>query len=194
MRVSRRGRLWGLLGALAAVLAVTLVAAGCGSSSSSSTASSTPSASSAATVTVAGVAIKADPALHQLLPASILSAGQIRVASNIPYPPWEMFVGATLQPTGFDYDLSQAIGAVLGIKVSFNNQPFASIILSVEGGKNDMIMSNMFDDAAREKQVTFVDYARDSEGLLVLKGNPQGITDAASLAGKTVAVEAGSAG
>ncbi len=193
MRVSRRGRLWGVLGALAAVLAVTLVAAGCGSSTSSSTASSTPSASasSAATVTVAGVAIKADPALHQLLPASILSAGQIRVASDIPYPPWEMYVGTTSQPTGFDYDLSQAFGAVLGIKVSFNEQPFDSIILSVQGGKNDMIMSDMYDNTTREKQVTFVDYAYDAASMLVLKGNPQGVTNLDSLAGKTVACESG---
>jgi len=194
MGVSRRGRLWGLLGALVAVVAVALVAAGCGSSSSSSTASSTPSASaaSASTATVAGVVIKADPALHQLLPANILSAGQIRVASDIPYPPWEYYDPPTSKnPAGFDYDLSQAIGATLGIKASFNEQPQDTLILSVAGGKNDMIMSNMFDNATREKQVTFVDYALDSEGLLVQKGNPQGISTSADLAGKTVAAESG---
>lgn len=193
MKVSRRGRLWGVLSALAAVSALALVAAGCGSSSPSSTASTTPSASasSAATVTVAGVAIKADPALHQLLPASILSAGQIRAASDIPFPPWEMYVGNTTKVTGFDYDLSQAIGAVLGIKVSFNEAPFATIILSVVGGKNDMIMSDMGDTTAREKQVTYVDYADDAESVLVLKGNPQGVTTLNSLAGRTVACEAG---
>jgi polar amino acid transport system substrate-binding protein len=180
-----------LLGALAAILAVTLVAAGCGSSSSSSTASSTPSASSVPTKTVVGVAIKEDPSLHQLLPANILSAGEIRVGSDIPYPPWEMYVGTTSQPTGFDYDLSQAFGAVLGIKVTFTEQPFDSIILAVQGGKIDMIMSDMYDNTTREKQVTFVDYAYDAASMLVLKGNPQGVTNLDSLAGKTVACESG---
>jgi polar amino acid transport system substrate-binding protein len=180
-----------LLGALAAILAVTLVAAGCGSSSSSSTASSTPSASSVPTKTVVGVAIKEDPSLHQLLPANILSAGEIRVGSDIPYPPWEMYVGTTSQPTGFDYDLSQAFGAVLGIKVTFTEQPFDSIILAVQGGKIDMIMSDMYDNTTREKQVTFVDYAYDAASMLVLKGNPQGVTNLDSLAGRTVTCESG---
>ncbi|MEI6726410.1 MAG: ABC transporter substrate-binding protein [Actinomycetes bacterium] len=194
MGVSRRRWLWGPCGALVAVLAVALVAAGCGSSSSSSTASSTPSASAggASTATVAGVVIKADPALHQLLPAKILNAGQIRVASDIPYAPWEYYDPATSKnPAGFDYDLSQAIGATLGIKAAFVEQPYDTIILSVTGGKNDMIMSNMFDNATREKQVSFVDYALDSEGLLVLKGNPHGIKTSADLAGKTVSTESG---
>jgi polar amino acid transport system substrate-binding protein len=194
MGVSRRRWLWGLLGALVAVLVLALVAAGCGSSSSSSTASSTPSASAsgASTATVAGVVIKADPALHQLLPADILSAGQIRVASDIPYAPWEYYDPATSKnPAGFDYDLSQAIGATLGIKAAFVEQPYDTIILSVTGGKNDVIMSNMFDNATREKQVSFVDYALDSEGLLVLKGNPHGIKTSADLAGKTVSTESG---
>jgi polar amino acid transport system substrate-binding protein len=141
---------------------------------------------------VAGVVIKADPALHQLLPADILSAGQIRVASDIPYAPWEYYDPATSKnPAGFDYDLSQAIGATLGIKAAFVEQPYDTIILSVTGGKNDMIMSNMFDNATREKQVSFVDYALDSEGLLVLKGNPHGIKTSADLAGKTVSTESG---
>ena len=194
MRILRRLGPWGLLGALVAVLALALVAAGCGSSSSTSTASATPSASAggASTATVAGVVIKADPALHQLLPADILSAGQIRVASDIPYAPWEYYDPATSKnPAGFDYDLSQAIGATLGIKAAFVEQPYDTIILSVTGGKNDMIMSNMFDNATREKQVSFVDYALDSEGLLVLKGNPHGIKTSADLSGKTVSTESG---
>jgi polar amino acid transport system substrate-binding protein len=138
---------------------------------------------------VAGVAIKEDPSLHQLLPANILSAGEIRVASDIPYPPFEMYVGTTSQPTGFDYDLSQAIGAVLGIKVSFNEQAWASIILSVQDGKYDMVMSDMSDSPAREKVLSFVDYVLGGSSVLVLKGNPQGITSLDSLSGKTVCVE-----
>jgi polar amino acid transport system substrate-binding protein len=187
----RRLALW-TIATLFVIAAVALLAA-CGSSNNSSS-SSSPSASAATTTTtVAGIAIAADPTLKAMLPSAIRTANQIRVASDIPYPPWEYYVSATSkQATGFDYDLSQAIGAKIGIPVSFNETPFDSIILSIKGGKNDMIMSDMYDNAQRETQgVSFVDYAYDGTSILVKKGNPQGITNLDSLAGKTVCCESG---
>jgi polar amino acid transport system substrate-binding protein len=176
------------------VVAAMALLAACGSSSSSSSSSPSPSASaSGVTTTVAGIPITSDPALKAMLPAAIQTANQIRVASDIPYPPWEYYTSATSkQATGFDYDLSQAIGAKIGIPVSFNETPFDSIILSIKGGRRDMIMSDMYDNATREKQgVSFVDYAYDGTSILVKKGNPSGITNLDSLAGKTVVVESG---
>ena len=193
MRSSRR---WGLLpgvAALIAVIALGLAAAGCGSSSSSTSASPTPSssASAAATWTPADLAaLQADAALKPMLPAGMTS---IRVASDIPYAPWESYDPPTSKnPAGFDFDLSQAIGKKIGIPTSFNETPFDSIILSIKGGKNDMIMSDMYDNLQREQQgVSFVDYALDGTSILVKKGNPDGITNLDSLAGKTVACESG---
>ncbi len=187
-----------LLAALVAFAALAIVVvAGCGSSSSSSSTSPTPSASATTattTWTAADLAaIKADPALKAMLPSSISSANNLRVASDVPYPPWEYYDPATSKnPAGFDYDLSQAIGAKIGIPTSFNETPFDSIILSIKGGKNDMIMSDMYDNAEREAQgVTFVDYAYDGTSVLVKKGNPMGVSNLDSLAGKTVACESG---
>ena len=194
MRSSRR---WGLLpgvAALIAVIALGLAAAGCGSSNSSTSASPTPSnsgSSAAATWTDADLAaLQADPALKPMLPAGMT---EIRVASDVPYPPWEYFDPATSKnPAGFDYDLSQAIAKKIGVPASFNETPFDSIILSIKGGKNDMIMSDMYDNLEREGQgVSFVDYAYDGTSILVKKGNPDGISNLDSLAGKTVACESG---
>jgi polar amino acid transport system substrate-binding protein len=169
-----------------AALAI-LIVAGCGSSSTSSSTSPTASASSSTGFNVSNV--KVDPSLKAMLPSGMTT---IRVASDIPYPPWEYYVSATSkQATGFDYDLSQALGAKIGVPVSFNEQPFSGIILSVKAGKNDMIMSDMYDNAVREKVLDFVDYAQDGTSILVLKGNPQGVTNLDSLAGKTVACESG---
>jgi polar amino acid transport system substrate-binding protein len=175
MRHPRSGRWLIPFGVTVAVLVMVLVAAGCGSSNSSSNTS--PSTSS-------------NP-LHALLPASVISAGQIRVASDIPYPPWEMNVGTTTQVTGFDYDLSQAIGVKLGIKVTFNQTKFDSIILTLQSGKNDVAMSDMYDNKTRQKVLDFVDYANDGTSILVAKGNPQKVTNLDSLAGKTVVCERG---
>jgi polar amino acid transport system substrate-binding protein len=177
-----------------ALVAVAALAAACGSStttttSSSPTASPTPSASSS---TVAGITITADPALHALLPQAILTAGQVRVASDIPYPPWEMFVSTgSSQITGMDYDIAQAIGAKLGIPFVFQVTVFDSIIPALQAGKVDTVFSAMYDNATRQKVLDFVDYAKDGSALLVKKGNPDHITGLTSLAGKTVAVEAG---
>ena len=168
--------------AVAAVLvlaAVALVLVACGSSNNGSSSSTSPSTSS----------------LHSLLPPSIVSAGQIQVASDIPYMPWEGTVGTTTQQTGFDYELSQALGQALGIKVAFEETPFDSIILAIQGGKRDMAMSDMYDSNAapsyRERVLTFVDYALDGTSIIVLKGNPKGVTNLNSLAGTTVACESG---
>ena len=118
---------------------------------------------------------------------------QIRVASDVPYPPWEYYDPATSKnPAGFDYDLSQAIAKKIGVPAPFNETPFDSIILSIKGGKNDMIMSDMYDNLEREQQgVSFVDYAYDGTSILVKKGNDAGVSNLDSLAGKTVACESG---
>ena len=169
--------------------------AACGSSgSSSSSTSPTASATGTAAWTTADLnALPTDPNLKSQLPSSVTSANNLRVASDIPYPPWELYDPPTSKnPAGFDFDLSQAIGKTIGIPTSFNETPFDSIILSIKGGKNDMIMSDMYDNLEREQQgVSFVDYAYDGTSVLVKKGNPNGITNLDSLAGKTVACESG---
>ena len=180
--------------AVVAVVTLGLAAAGCGSSSTTTSASPTPSSSgsaAAATWTAADLAaLQADAALKSMLPAGMTS---IRVASDIPYPPWELYDPATSKnPAGFDFDLSQAIGKKIGVPASFNETPFDSIILSIKGGKNDMIMSDMYDNLEREGQgVSFVDYAYDGTSILVKKGDPSGITGLDGLAGQTVACESG---
>ena len=195
-RSPRRLALW-TVATLFVIAAVALLAA-CGSSNNNSSSSSSPSASAApaaaATWTPADLAaVSTDPALKATLPSSVASANNLRTASDIPYPPWEYFVSATSkQATGFDYDLSQAIGKKIGIPTSFNETPFDGIILSIKSGKNDMIMSDMYDNAQREKQgVSFVDYAYDGTSILVPKGNPKSVANLDSLAGQTVACESG---
>ena len=186
MRITRTLSL--LTAAVVAVaLAVTLAA--CGSSSPTGGASS--SASPAAGGFDIG-SVKADSSLNALLPAAIKSAGTIRVATNIPYPPWEMYTAVgSKQATGIDYDLSQAIAARLGVKASFDQTAFDSIIPALLAGKEDMVMASMFDNAERQKQLDFVDYANDGYGILVPASNPGNIHTVDDLSGQPVAVQSG---
>ncbi|MBP2586378.1 polar amino acid transport system substrate-binding protein [Streptomyces sp. PvR006] len=142
-------------------------------------------------VVVAGVEIKKDQALHDLLPAKIKKAGAVRVATDVPYPPFEMFVkeGET-ELTGLDYDLGQALGAKLGVTFAFTPQKFDGIVPAIQAGKFDAAMSAITDNKERQKVVDFVDYSRSGSGVLVADGNPAEITTLDDLCGKKVAVQA----
>jgi polar amino acid transport system substrate-binding protein len=182
-----------------AVAVIVLVAAGCGSSSSSSTTTPTASTSASASATptpasttIDGATITTDPALTAMLPAAITSAGKVRVATDIPYPPFEMYTApGSNQPTGFDYDLSQALGAKIGIPFEFDQIVFDSIIPSLQAGKADIVMAAMVDNATREKVLDFIDYAKVTTVLVIAKGNPAKITSLESLAGKAAAAQTG---
>ena len=175
-------------------LGTALLVAGCGSSSSSSSAASGSNAAGGdpASVTVAGVAIKADPALTAALPQKYRDAGQVRVASDVPYAPFEFFKPEGSQTiAGVDYDLGQAIGAKLGVKFAFTPQKFDGIIPAIQAGKFDAVISAMTDNAKRQAVLTFVDYSASGTGILVKKGNPNGIKTYKDLCGKAIAAQSG---
>lgn len=136
----------------------------------------------------APAAANVDTAAAAALPAQYKKAGVIRVASDIPFPPMEMF-DANQKLTGFDYDLGQAIGAKLGVRMDFQTQAFDSVIPSLQSGKHDVIMSGMNDTPERQKTLDFVDYFHAGFSILVLKGNPQNISTVLDLCGQNVAVQ-----
>jgi polar amino acid transport system substrate-binding protein len=156
-------------------------AAACGSSAKSGSSGGT-------TTAPAGSA-----ALFSKLPASIQASKQIKVGSDIEYAPIEFFKVGTQQTQGVDYDLGQALGQKLGVKVTFiDDTDFAGIIGALQAGRFDIIMSAMNDTAARRaKGADFIDYFTAGTSILVQKGNPKGIKTLDDLCGQTVAVQKG---
>ncbi|TFD72849.1 ABC transporter substrate-binding protein [Cryobacterium fucosi] len=129
-----------------------------------------------------------DAAAAAALPARYKEAGTIKVASDIPFPPMEMF-DDNQNLTGFDYDLAQAMGAKLGVTMDLQTQSFDSIIPSLQSGKHDVIMSGMNDTPERQKTIDFVDYLHAGFSILVPAGNPGKIATVLDLCGKDVAVQ-----
>lgn len=135
------------------------------------------------------------------LPACSTAAGgeadtvpeTLHVGSDIEYAPIEFFKENTATPQGLDYDLAQALGAQLGVKVRFvNDTDFAGIIGALRAGRFDVVMSAMNDTADRRgRGVDFVDYFRAGSSMLVRKGDPDRIGTLADLCGRTVAVQRG---
>ncbi|MFI8300788.1 ABC transporter substrate-binding protein [Streptomyces nigra] len=142
-------------------------------------------------VTVAGVKIDKDPALHDELPAEIKDAGTVKVATDVPYPPFEMYVKeGESELTGLDYDLGQAIGAKLGVRFAFTPQKFDGIVPAIQAGKFHAAMSAITDNKERQQVVDFVDYSQSGSGVLVAEGNPEKIATLDDLCGRKVAVQA----
>jgi len=143
-------------------LAVFASLAGCGSSSSSSEAAS-PSGQAAP-------AVAKDAALAAKLPAEIQSAGVIRVASDVTYPPFESVQDGKV--VGLEPDLASAIGNVLGVRVEFVNTSFDAIIPALAANKVDMAMSSIGDTKERERTIDFATFYWNGTLTLVKKGNP----------------------
>lgn len=131
--------------------------------------------------------------LGQKLPSSIQQSKEIKVGSDIEYPPVEFFKEGTQEVQGFDFDLAQAMGQKLGVKVTFiNDTDFAGILGALAAGRFDIVMSAMNDTPERRaKAVDFIDYFNVNTGILVAKGNPKGIKTLDDLCGQTVSVQKG---
>jgi polar amino acid transport system substrate-binding protein len=163
-----------------------LASAGCGSSSKKTATATTQPAAAAATPTTAAAA-----SLFSMLPPPVQSAKEIRVGSDVSYAPIEFFKLGTQQVEGVDYDIGQALGAKLGVKVTFTNSTFDGLITALGANRFDMLMSAMTDNKKRQASVNFVDYFTAGTAILVQKGNPKHINTLDDLCGKTVALEKG---
>jgi polar amino acid transport system substrate-binding protein len=191
-------RMIGLLALLVVALVLLPLLAGCGEETTTTTAAPATDTTAGPTTTAAAggaydintivAGIKVD---ETIVVPDKYKGGVVKVGSDSPYPPWEMFVGETDQFTGFDYDLAQAIGAKLGVKFEFVQSKFDALIIGLQAGNFDAIMSSMYDNKERQAVVDFVDYAKDGTGILVMMGNPNGIKSFEDLSGKNVGCEKG---
>ncbi len=138
--------------------------------------------------------LEEDPSIADKLPADIKSAGVVRVASGVSFPPMEYFAEDNKTVVGFDADLGKALGQVLGVDFEFHNTNFDGIIGGLEAGRYDLGLTSMIDKKERQAKVDFVDYLNSGIAFMVAKGNPKDLTEQMDLCGKTVAVEKSATG
>lgn len=151
---------------LAATIAVAtlLAVAACGSDGDGKPAAGTPATQgSANTVDLAAIAV--DPQAKALLPAS-MNTGTLKVATELDWPPFS-YKTAGGAPTGIDILLIQAVGRKLGLQVTFEDLGATTIIPSVQNGRFDVAVSQLVTTADRLRAVNFVDYIKNTLGLIV---------------------------
>jgi len=132
-----------------------------------------------------------DTALHNRLPTAIRQGGVLRIATDASYAPASSFASDGHTIVGFEPDLGQALGQVLGVAVVFTNHSFDSLPGLVTSHSVDLVMSAVTDTREREKEVDFIDYFVAGTSIVVQRGNPKGIGELSALCGHVVALERG---
>jgi polar amino acid transport system substrate-binding protein len=141
--------------------------------------------------------------LGRQLPAGIRNAREIRVGSDISYAPVEFYDSLAPdvldRPTGepapqvqgIDPDLAIELGRKLGVRFTFVNVKFDTLVDGLRDGRVDVIISGMSATPERAREISFIEYFRSGTSLLVPKGNPKGIRSLADLCGKTATMQSG---
>ena len=116
----------------------------------------------------------------------------LTVVTSPDYPPFES-LDASNKVVGFDIDLLNAVAKQMGVKVNLVTQSFDGLIPSLLAKKADLIAAGMTVTEERKKSVLFsVPYISGPNAIVTRKDTP-GIRKLGDLAGKTVAVQLGTA-
>jgi len=182
MRIRKTGRLWGT----AVVLSlIALVASACGGGSSSS--SGSPSSGSAS----ASPSASRVSSIANQVPAAIRDKGKLTVAADATYAPNEFIGSDGHTVVGWDADLAQALGQVMGLKINMVNSTFDTIIPGLVSGKYGLGISSFTDTKEREQTVDFVTYFSAGTSFYAKSVGGPDITSLTDLCGHKVAVEKG---
>ena len=172
---------------LIAVIALAGIVAACGSSNSGSSASASASAAASSPMDIATKILGHAPTG---LAKTIVDRGSVIVANDANYPPQSSVDQATGKLVGFDVDVANKMGELLGLTVDFKNPAWETIPAGLQQGKYDVSIGSMTITPERQKVLAFTDpYYYTSGQIFVKKGGPQ-ITGVADLAGKKVGVGA----
>lgn len=164
-----RRRSW--VGASLAV-AISVTAGACGSSpkvTASSSASSIPSTSGTTAAT----------------------GSKLTIGTSADFPPLSS-KSSSGTIVGFENDMLNTIIPKTGHTFSWTQLDFNGLIPALQSGRLDAVVSGVYDTAAREKVVSFVDYMQIPLAVLTLKSNASKVTGPSDLCGHVVADLVGS--
>jgi len=116
----------------------------------------------------------------------------LKVGSDIAYAPFE-FMDEKQQPTGFDIELINALGADMGYQVKVETASFDGLIPALQAGKYNAVISAMTITDDRAKSVQFSDrYFKTVQYIAMKKGS--NFKTLADLKGKKVGVQLSTTG
>ncbi|MDR2655440.1 MAG: transporter substrate-binding domain-containing protein [Oscillospiraceae bacterium] len=111
----------------------------------------------------------------------LLTAGKLKVGSEIGYPPFEFFADDGTTPMGLDIDLAAEIAKELGVEVEFENTAWDGIFSGLGIDKYDVVISAVTITPERQQTMEFsTPYIENWQSIVVRKGgapitSPEGL-------------------
>lgn len=116
------------------------------------------------------------------------------IATSADFPPLSFrSPDDTTKIVGFEMDMIKSIAKHAGWKYKIVTSDFSGLIPAVQSGRVDMVVSDVYHTAARQKIVDFVDYLKNGFGVMVTQANAGKIKSYADLCGMNIGVLTGSA-
>ena len=131
--------------------------------------------------------------LIERLPAHVREAGVLDVGTDASSPPMQFLEPGSEKLVGFEIDLGDALGRLLGLEVKWTNLSSAALVPALQNGRFDMAMASAQDLPERQEIFDFVDYFNVGSNLLVKKDSADKFADFASLCGQSLGVQTGTA-
>lgn len=123
--------------------------------------------------------------------AEIRRRGTLRVGLDASFPPFEN-IDADGQISGLDVDIARAVAADLGVKAELVNIGFDGLYDALLARRVDVVISGLPVDPRWTQDVAYTHNYFNAGQVLVAGATSPGITQAAELTGRTLAVEWGS--
>ncbi|MGA4531480.1 ABC transporter substrate-binding protein [Ectopseudomonas chengduensis] len=118
-----------------------------------------------------------------------LSSGELKVGMEITYPPFEYYEGD--QVKGFDPEVSAALAKRLGLEASFSDITFPNLILGLDAGRFDTIISGMYILPERLEKADAIPYAKTGAAIMVRSDAEKKPATPEELCGLTVGLQQG---
>ena len=116
--------------------------------------------------------------------AAIQAKGEIVVAMEGTWAPWT-YHDETGELVGYDVEVAQAVAEELGVKVSFAESGWDSLLAGLESGRYDIIVNGVEIDETRQEKFDFsLPYAYNRTAVIV-RGDNEEIQSMEDLDGKT---------
>lgn len=136
------------------------------------------------------LSLSAGMAMAQDCPGDLptVEPGKLTMSINATLPP-RQFIDSSGNLQGLHPDLGNEIARRLCLEPVYMNVDFAVQIPGLANKRWDMVNTGMYYNPDRAKIMRMVPYVVNALAIVVQEGNPDGVTDYASLAGEPVGTE-----